>query len=553
MTVRDGDGLAWHDGDGLGWRLERLGPGALRMVADAEPSAQLSARLAAVRRQAWAHRTPGILDMVVGYRTLTVEVRPGTSTAAAARRLAAATQIGPHDGPNDASAAAVAPRNLTVPVVYGGDAADVGELVARLGLPWPEIVALHAAGRYLVAFLGFTPGFPYLHGLHPALSLPRRAAPVSMKGGAVAIADGHAGVYPSPGPGGWWALGTTSTEMFDPWRSEPTTLLPGDEVRFEVADPGTSRGGPRDAGRGADRGRARSGAHEPAVTAIEVWPGGVSLQGRPRAGVGHLGMSQAGALDGRAFAAAAKLAGAPLEAPALELMVPHATLRAERPLLAAWAGGGARLRLEGRDVPTGRPFRWPAGTLLEVRPSLQASGANALLAVGGGLAPLGGPVGHPSLVGAGSTDARAAVGGFGRALVAGDVLALAGPPQAPDPTWAGRVRHASRVGLRLHPGPHGETAAYAALLATTYRLAARDRMGARLDGPAVRPERPDVASEGVPLGAVQLPADGRPIVLLADRGRTGGYAIVGVVDPRDLPSLAQTQPGGEVVFEPPSR
>jgi antagonist of KipI len=78
-------------------------------------------------------------------------------------------------------------------------------------------------------------------------------------------------------------------------------------------------------------------------------------------------------------------------------------------------------------------------------------------------------------------------------------------------------------------------------------------MGARLDGPAVRPERPDVASEGVPLGAVQLPADGRPIVLLADRGRTGGYAIVGVVDPRDLPSLAQTRAGGEVVFEPPSR
>lgn len=540
MTVRAGDGLAWQDDDGLAWRLERLGPGALRMAADAEPSAVLSARLAAVRRQAWAHRTPGILDILAGYRTLTVEVRPGTSTGAAARRLAAATRLGAQDEGT--------PHRMTLPVVYGV-AADVDELVARLGLPWPEIVALHAAGRYLVAFLGFTPGFPYLHGLHPALRLPRRTAPAPLAGGTVAIADGRAGIYPSAGPGGWWAMGTTPTALFDPWRSEPTTLLPGDEVRFSAADtlpPATGRSRPD------SRGAPRSGAQEPALTVVEVWPGGASLQGRPRSGVGHLGMSQAGALDGRAFVAAAKLAGAALDAPALELLVPHATLRAERPLLAAWAGGGARLRLEGRDVPSGQPFRFPAGTLLEVRPSARASGAHALLAVGGGLVPLGGPVGHPSLVGAGSTDARAGVGGFGRALVAGDVLALAGPPQAPDPTWAGRVRHAARVGLRLHPGPHGESAAYAALLATTYRLAALDRMGARLDGPPVRPERPDVDSEGVPIGTVQLPSHGRPIVLLADRGRTGGYATVGVVDPRDLPSLAQTRPGGEVVFEPPT-
>jgi KipI family sensor histidine kinase inhibitor len=540
MMARDADVLAWHDGDGLAWRLDRIGPGTLRMIADAEPSALLSARLAAVRRRAWAHRTPGILDMVAGYQTLTVEVRPGTSTGAAGRRLAAATRHAPLDE--------AAPRCLTLPVRYG-DGADVEELVGRLGLPWPEIVSLHEAGRYLVAFLGFTPGFPYLHGLHPALRLPRRAAPAPLDGGTVAIADGRAGVYPSAGPGGWWALGTTQTALFDPWQAEPTALLPGDEVRFvATGDPPPNDARPPAVGRRA----SERGTREAAVTVVEAWPGAVSLQGRPRAGVGHLGMSQAGALDGRAFVAAAKLAGAPLDAPALELLVPHATLRAERPLLAAWSGGGARFSLEARDVPTGRPFRWPAGTLLEVRPSPQASGAHALLAVGGGLVPLGGAVGHPSLVGAGSTDARAAVGGFGRALAAGDVLALAGPPQAPDPTWAGRVRHASRVGLRLHPGPHGESAAYAALLATTYRLASLDRMGARLDGPPVRPERPDVHSEGVPLGTVQLPAHGRPIVLLADRGRTGGYAIVGVVDPRDLPSLAQTRPGGEVVFEPPT-
>ncbi len=89
-------------------------------------------------------------------------------------------------------------------------------------------------------------------------------------------------------------------------------------------------------------------------------------------------------------------------------------------------------------------------------------------------------------------------------------------------------------------------------MTATFRLAARDRMGARLDGPVVTPGRPDVASEGVPLGTVQLPADGHPIVLLQDRGRTGGYAIAGIVDPRDLPSLSQARPGAQVGFVPPS-
>jgi KipI family sensor histidine kinase inhibitor len=558
VTVRDGDGLAWHDDDGLGWRLDRLGPGALRMLAHATPSAELSARLAAVRRRAWARRNPGIADILVGYQTLTVEVRPGTSTAAVARRLAAASA---QDDTADDANAGDAPRSLTLPVTYGR-AADVDELVTRLGLPWSDIVDLHAAAAYRVAFLGFTPGFPYLYGLPEPLALPRRSAPVRLEAGAVAIADGRAGVYPTAGPGGWWSLGTTSTPLFDPWRAEPTALLPGDEVRFVPRGPGTtppagggrSRAeGPRAAGSGPAAGPGRDDRREPAITVVEAWPGGLSLQGRPRTGVGHLGMSQAGALDGRAFVVAARLAGASLDVPAIELAVPHATFRAERPLLAAWSGGGARLRLEGRVVPTGRPFRWPAGTLLEVRPDANVSGATAVLAVGGGLTPVGGAVGHPTLVGGGSTDARAGVGGFGRTLLGGDVLALAAAPQPPDPNWTGRVRHAQRVALRLHPGPHGEAAAYAALMATSYRLATRDRMGARLDGATVHPARPDVPSEGVPLGAVQLPAGGRPIVLLADRGRTGGYALVGVVDPRDLPALAQARPGSAIVFEPPTR
>ena len=535
---------AWVDGDGLGWRLTRLGPAALRLAADAEPSAELSARLAAVRAVAWRTRPPALRDLIVGYRALTGELRIGAPLAPAAAALHAAT--------HDAAQRAAPQRRVTLPVAYG-DGADRADLESLLGLRWHEVVGRHEAAAYRVAFLGFTPGFAYLHGLPADLALPRRPAPRSLPAGAVAIADGRAGVYPSAGPGGWWVLGTTPVPLFDPWRAEPTALLPGDDVRFAaLAEPAAADAANTGAAADAAYTGAADRAEDPALTLTEAWPGAVSLQGRPRAGVGHLGMAQAGALDARAFVAAARLAGAPLAAPALELAVPHATLRAERPLTAACTGGGARLRLDGRPLRLGRTFAWPAGAHLEVRPDPHASGAHAVLAVGGGLAPAGGPVGHPDLVGDGSTDARAGVGGFGRALRAGDALRLVADPRPPDPGWQGRVHHAARLSLRLHPGPDGEDEAYAALLSTAFALGARDRMGAWLDGRRVRARRPDVASEGVPLGAVQLPADGRPVVLLNDRGRTGGYAVAGIVDPRDLAGLAQARPGSAVTFEAPA-
>jgi len=529
---------SWVDADGLGWRLTRLGPAALRLAADDAPSADLSARLAAVRSTAWSNRPPALRDLIVGYRTLSAELRVGAPLAPTAQALRTATR--------EAARTAADQRLVTLPVAYG-DAADRAELEDRLQLPWQEIVARHAAAAYRVAFLGFTPGFAYLHGLPTALALPRRPAPRPLAAGSVAIADGRTGVYPSAGPGGWWVLGTTPVPLFDPWLAAPTTLLPGDEVRFEPTAPRVDAGTVAAAPAATD-----GGLPSPALTVVEAWPGGTSLQGRPRTGVGHLGMAQAGALDARAFVSAARLAGAPLAAPAIELTVPHATLRAERPLTAACTGGGARLRLDGRPLSLGQTFAWPAGAHLEVRPDARTSGAHVVLAVGGGLAPASGPVGHPELVGEGSTDARAGVGGFGRPLRGGDALRLAAEPRPPDHNWRGRVHYAGRLSLRLHPGPDGEEEAYAALLATGFRLGARDRMGAWLDGRRVSARQPDIASEGVPLGAVQLPADGRPVILLNDRGRTGGYALAGIVDPRDLAALAQARPGAAITFEAPA-
>jgi allophanate hydrolase subunit 2 len=101
---------------------------------------------------------------------------------------------------------------------------------------------------------------------------------------------------------------------------------------------------------------------------------------------------------------------------------------------------------------------------------------------------------------------------------------------------------------RLHAGPQFDREAFAALTGRAFQVIEGDRTGVRLDGPPVAHPAPSIASDGSPLGAVQVPPDGRPIVLLADRGRTGGYAKPAVVDPRDVWRFAQARPGDEVAF-----
>lgn len=119
-------------------------------------------------------------------------------------------------------------------VVYDGpDVADVARLT---GLSTEEVVTRHAAAEYVVAFLGFAPGFAYLLGGDERLEVPRLDRPRErVPGGTVAIAGPYAGVYPRDSPGGWRLLGRTDAVLFDAERAEPALLAPGDRVRFVSA------------------------------------------------------------------------------------------------------------------------------------------------------------------------------------------------------------------------------------------------------------------------------------------------------------------------------
>jgi len=133
------------------------------------------------------------------------------------------------------------PRSFEIPVRYGGPyGPDLAEVARATGLDQDEVVAQHAGAAYEVRFVGFSPGFPYLAGLPDRLHTPRRETPRGrVHAGSVAIAGAQAGVYPVASPGGWNVIGRTDFVLFDPARAKPSTLAPGDRVRFRIAGSGT--------------------------------------------------------------------------------------------------------------------------------------------------------------------------------------------------------------------------------------------------------------------------------------------------------------------------
>lgn len=125
-------------------------------------------------------------------------------------------------------------RQVDIPVHYGGAAGpDLADVAAHTGLTPAEVVRRHAAGDYVVYFLGFLPGFAFLGGLEAALATPRRAAPrTAVPAGSVGIGGEQTGIYPLASPGGWQLIGRTTRPLFDPAAEPPTLLRPGDRVRF---------------------------------------------------------------------------------------------------------------------------------------------------------------------------------------------------------------------------------------------------------------------------------------------------------------------------------
>ncbi len=266
--------------------------------------------------------------------------------------------------------------------------------------------------------------------------------------------------------------------------------------------------------------------------------------GRP--GYAHLGVPRAGALDPAALALANRLVGNRESEAGLEILLGGLCLAAQQSLRIALTGAPMLLWVGGRPAPLDAAVSVPAGSRIEVEPA--SSGLRSWLAVAGGLD-------VPETLRSRSADT---LSGLGPApLARGDVLEVgpSGPAAAAAeyPRSAAARATSGATVLRMLGGPRDDwftPASLAAMLAADYRVTpSSDRVGVRLSGPRlVRRSNGELASEGLVLGAVQVPGDGQPLVFLADHPTTGGYPVVGVVEDDSLGLCAQLRPGDAVRF-----
>ncbi|ELY2736850.1 5-oxoprolinase subunit PxpB [Cronobacter dublinensis] len=170
---------------------------------------------------------PAVVEVIPGMNNITVMLRePGTMALDAIERLQRWWE--------ESEAILPDARRIEIPVVYGGDGGpDLADVARHAGLSEKQVVEKHSQVDYVVYFIGFQPGFPYLGGLAPELATPRRAEPrLSVPVGSVGIGGSQTGIYPLPTPGGWQIIGHTPLALFNPQKNPPGLLAPGDTVRF---------------------------------------------------------------------------------------------------------------------------------------------------------------------------------------------------------------------------------------------------------------------------------------------------------------------------------
>lgn len=550
-------------------RLLPMGGSALLVeVADTEAALALRARLSRFCASSGGAAASGsgaegarwgsaVEQLVVGARTVLVVLREAQrrdEVGRAVLELAAAL---------DPVVEAGSGEPVEIAVRYDGE--DLDDVARLTGLSRDEVVVAHTGTPWRVGFGGFAPGFAYLVGGDPRLLVPRRTEPrTRVPAGSVALAGEFSGIYPQDSPGGWQLLGSTEALLWDAGRNPPALLAPGMTVRFvDVA----GQGARHDIAPAASSDRvnvatpsqlAPAGGPTGVERGLEVVSTGpltlVEDLGRP--GLADVGVGRSGAADPAAYLLGLRLVGHLLgdrggeggSAPApasLEVTLGGLVVRARGDLLVALTGARCPADVDGRPVAHAAPVVVADGQVLTLgRP---ATGLRTWLAVRGGVA-------VPAVLGSRSTDTLSGVGPPVPGI--GDVLPIGPAPEtfpvvevAPHPGPTGQ--RDEPVVLEMEQGPRADWCDRDDLTAEVRTVSARsNRVGIRLEGKAVR-RLPayvgiELPSEGMVVGAVQVPPGGEPVVFLADHPVTGGYPVVAVLTSEAVARAAQLRPGQQV-------
>lgn len=287
---------------------------------------------------------------------------------------------------------------------------------------------------------------------------------------------------------------------------------------------------------------------------VEVVSAGLftTVQDLGRTGYQRFGIPVCGALDPVSLRIANILVGNAESDAGLEITALGPTIRFASDTVVALVGADFAIEVNGSEVRSWESVDVAAGSVLNI--GAASDGLRAYLAIAGG-------IDVPRVMNSRSTDMKGVFGGFeGRVLQDGDSLPIGDSPHMAD--WSQRrlpidISRQPTFGQEFHIrvvlGPQDEEftrSGIETMLTSEYRVTVdSDRMGCRLKGPDIAHETgPDIVSDGTALGSIQVPGSGQPIILLADRGTTGGYTKIATVIAPDIGLISQALPGARVRF-----
>jgi antagonist of KipI len=482
------------------------------------------------------------------------------------------------------------PRCISIPVQYGGEyGPDLNEAATIANLNSPKDVCdIHSSGNYRVYFLGFTGGFPYMGGLPKELtSVPRLSTPrLSVPKGAVGIAAGQTGVYTLSSPGGWYLIGKTFMNLFNPYNDPPSLLQPGDEIKF-VPTVIEELDQQHEVVVDENKDLIET-MKSPCIKIISSGPM-TTVQDIGRSGYGRYGVSRSGAADNLAIRMGNALLGNQESSACLEVAMGGLVLQClERPIHLALTGANCNATIQRSMLLGAPPEMVRINETFTLRPGDELAlgyakdGARTYLCIQNGFD-------VPYVLGSRSTDIRAKLGGVnGRILIPGDILgcvqdnstnedSMFVPLRSVYDPMLGRRHERGEINWKLRvlagPGnPEKDQASFKiperhSALDTLVNNSHRFQVTPRSDRMAVcisiMDEKDNEGSlkkskllvggqqmsEACVSGTIQLPPDGNPVILLAEHQTTGGYSVPCIVIQADLWQVGQMRPGDTLQFE----